>query len=219
VQRAKSEEILFWQDPMPEVRLKTQEGHQLRYHVGLIMSQLISRSVGNSGGRILPPNEQGGDEGGGGGEKVFFDDGQVRVTESLVTIGHPWNKAFAVREISSVTYGKNRSNDLGASILRSVGWLALGFGLLMGLAGFWSGMVFGLFMGLGLLFGSHKKDVPYSVTLSTGGFWETEYLSSKSLAWCEAVASAVQQAIAYKPEPPSNDGGQFIPAPQSRLRN
>ena len=172
---------------MPEVRLKTQEGHQLRYHVGLRMSQLINRSVGNSGGRILPPNEQGGDEGGGGGEKVFFDDGQVRVTESLVTIGHPWNKAFAVREISSVTYGKNNSNDLGASILRSVGWLALGFGLLVGVAGFWPGMVFGLFMGVGLLFGGHKKDAPYSVTLSTGGFWETEYLSSKSLAWCEAI--------------------------------
>jgi len=183
------------------------------------MSRLISRSVGSSGGRILPPNEQGGDEGGGGGEKVFFDDGQVRVTESLVTIGHPWNKAFAVREITSVTYGKNRSNDLGASILRTVGWLALGFGLLMGLAGFWPGMVFGLFMGVGLLFGGHKKDAAYSVTLSTGGFWETEYLSSKSLAWCEAVAAAVQQAIAYKPEPPSNDGGQFIPAPQSMLRN
>ena len=185
------------------------------------MSRLISRSVGSSGGRTVPPKDQGGDgEGGvGGGEMVFFDDGQVRVTESLVTIGHPWNKAFAVREISSVTYGKNKSNDLGASILRTVGWLALGFGLLVGLAGFWPGMVFGLCVGVSLLIGSRSKDAPYSVTLSTGGFWETEYLSSKSLAWCEAVASAVQQAIAYKPEPPSNDGGQFIPAPQSRLRN
>jgi len=37
--------------------------------------------------------------------------------------------------------------------------------------------------------------------------------------WCEVAGSAVQQAIAYKPEPPSNDGGQYIPAPQSRLRN
>ena len=219
MQKPKPEEILFWQDPVPEVWLKTREGHQLRYSVGLRMSRLISRSVGSSGGRILPPNEQGGNEGGGGGGKVFFDDGQVRVTESLVTIGHPWNKAFAVREITSVTYGENKSNDLGASILRSVGWLALGLGLLMGLGGFWPGMVFGLFMGVGLLFGGHKKDAPYSVTLSTGGFWETEYLSSKSLAWCEAVASAVRQAIAYKPEPPSNDGGQFIPAPQGRLRN
>jgi hypothetical protein len=183
------------------------------------MSRLISRSVGSSGGRTLPPEGQGGDEGSGGGEKVFFDDGQVRVTESLVTIGHPWNKAFAVREITSVTYGKNKSNDLGASLLRSVGWLALGFGLLMGLASFWSGMVFGLFVGVGLLFGSHKKDAPYSVTLSTRGFWETEYLSSKSLVWCETFASAVQQAITYKPEPHSNDGGQFIPGPQSRLGN
>jgi hypothetical protein len=204
---------------VPEVWLKTREGHQLRYSVGLSMSRLISRSVGNSGGRTVPPKELGGDEGGGGGEKVFFDDGQVRVTESLVTIGHPWNKAFAVREISSVTYGKNRSNDLGTSILRSVGWLALGFGLLVGVAGFWPGMVFGLCVGVSLLIGSRSKDAPYSVTLSTGGFWETEYLSSKSLEWCEAVASAVQQAIAYKPEPPSNDGGQFIPTPQSRLRN
>ena len=173
------------------------------------MSRLISRSVGSSGGRTPPPMEQGGDD--GGGEKVFFDDGQVKVTESLVTIGAPWNKAFAVREITSVTYGKNRSNDLGASILRSVGWLALGFGLLVGLAGFWPGMVFGLFVAVGLLFGSRMKDAPYSVTLCTGGFWETEYLSSKSLEWCEAVASAVQQAIAYKPEPPSNDGGNSFP--------
>lgn len=155
----------------------------------------------------------------GGGEKIFFDDGQVKVTESLVTIGAPWNKAFAVREISSVTYGKNKSNDLGASILRSVGWLALGFGFLMGLAGLWAGLVFGLFVGVGLLFGSRTKSGGYSVTLSTGGFWETEYLSSQSLEWCEAVASGIQEAIAYKPEPPENDGGQFIPAPQSKLRN
>jgi len=183
------------------------------------MSQLINRSVGGSGGRTLPPKELGGDEGCGGGEKVFFDDGQVRVTESLVTIGHPWNKAFAVREITSVTYGKNRSNDLGGSLLRTVGWLALGFGLLMGLGGFIPGLVFGLFVGVGLLFGSRLKNAAYSVTLSTGGFWQTEYLSSKSLEWCEAVALAVQQAIAYKPKPLSNDGGQFIPAPQSRLRN
>ena len=185
---------------------------------GMQKTKLVSRSGGGlGGGRVPAPGDGGG--GGGGGEKVFFDDGQVRVTESLVTIGHPWNKAFAVREITSVTHGKNKSNDLGASILRSVGWLALGLGLLVGLAGFWPGLVFGLFMGVSLLIGSRKKEAPYSVTLSTGGFWETEYLSSKSLEWCEAVASAVQQAIAYKPEPPSNDGGQFIPGPQSRLRN
>ena len=43
-------------------------------------------------------------------------------------------------------------------------------------------------MGLGLSdsVAVSKKDAPYSVTLSTGGFWETEYLSSKSLGWCEA---------------------------------
>ena len=181
-------------------------------------TELVSRSCdGLGGGRVSEAGDEGGD--GSGGEKVFFDDGQVRVTESLVMIGHPWNKAFAVREISSVTYGKNKSNDLGASLLRTVGWLALGFGLLMGLGGFIPGLVFGLFVGVGLLFGSRLKNAAYSVSLSTGGFWQTEYLSSKSLKWCELVALAVHQAIAYKPEPPSNDGGQFIPAPQSRLRN
>jgi F0F1-type ATP synthase membrane subunit c/vacuolar-type H+-ATPase subunit K len=178
----------------------------------------MSRSGGGLGGSRIP--EVGDGEGGGsGGEKVFFDDGQVRVMESLVTIGHPWNKAFAVREITSVTYGKNRSNDLGASLLRTVGWLALGLGILVGLAGVWPGQVFGLCVGVSLLIGSRKKDAPYSVNICTGGFWETEYLSSKSLHWCEAVALAVHEAIAYKPELPSNDGGQFIPAPQSRLRN
>jgi len=185
---------------------------------GMQRTKHVSRSGGGlGGGRISDPGD--GRGGGGGGEKVFFDDGQVRVTESLVTIGHPWNKAFAVREITSVTYGKNKSNDLGASLLRTVGWLALGLGLLVGLAGFWPGLVLGLFMGVSLLIGSRKKEAPYSVTLSTGGFWETEYLSSKSLEWCEAVASAVQQAMSYKPEPPSRDGEQFIPGPQRRLRN
>ena len=181
-------------------------------------TELVSRSGGGlGGGRVPEAGDEGGD--GSGREKVFFDDGQVRVTESLVTIGAPWNKAFAVREIASVTFGKNRSNELGVSISRSVGWLSLGLGLLVGVAGFWPGLVFGLFVGVGLLFGSHLKNADYSVTLSTSGFWQTEYLSSKSLKWCEAVALAVQQAIAYKPEPPSNDGGQFIPAPQNRLRN
>ena len=185
---------------------------------GMQKTKLVSRSGGGlGGGRVPDPGDGGGR--GSVGEKVFFDDGQVRVTESLVTIGQPWNKAFAVREITSVTYGKNKSNDLGISILRGVGWLGLGLGLLVGLAGFWPGLVFGLFMGVSLLIGSRKKEAPYSVTLSTGGFWETEYLSSKSLEWCEVVASAVQQAIAYKPEPPSHDGGQFIPGPQRRLRN
>ena len=141
-------------------------------------TDIVSRSSGGLGGSRVP---EAGDGGGGGskGEKVFFDDGQVRVTESLVTIGHPWNKAFAVREITSVTYGKNRSSDLGGALLRTAGWLALGFGLLMGLGGFIPGLVFGLFVGVGLLFGSRLKNADYSVSLSTGGFWETEYLSSK----------------------------------------
>ena len=182
------------------------------------MSRLISRSVGGWEEITLPPKGYGDGEG-SRGERIFFDDGQVKVTESLVTIGHPWNKAFAVREITSVTYGKNQSTDLGLSILGSVGKLALLLGLLLGLSGVWSGMAFGVCVGASLLIGSRKKDALYCVSLCSGGFWETEYLSSKSLQWCEALALAVHEAIAYKPELPSNDGRQFIPTPQSRLRN
>ena len=171
---------------------------------------------------IEPPSLEFGGGGGGDGEKgpkVFFDDGQVRVTEHLVTIGPPWNKAFAVSEIRSVTHGANKENSIFRGPMRTLGWLFIALGILSGVAGVWVGVAFCLFMGVGLIFPNFKKEIPYSVNICTGGFWETEYLSSKSLAWCEAVAAAVQQAIAYKPEPPSNDGGQFIPGPQSRLRN
>ena len=178
--------------------------------------------TGGPGDWEPPRLEFGGGGGGGDGEKgpkVFFDDGQVRVTEHLVTIGPPWNKAFAVSEIRSVTHGANKENSIFRGPMRSLGWLFIALGILSGVAGVWMGVGFCLLMGIGLIFPNFKHEIPYSVNICTGGFWETEYLSSKSLEWCEAVASAVQHAIAYKPEPPSNDGGQFIPAPLSRLRN
>ena len=180
----------------------------------------MSQGVVEDGGmkRTKLGSRSGGDLG-GGGERIFFDDGQVRVTEHLVTIGPPWNKAFAVSEIRSVTHGANKENSIFRGPMRSLGWLFIALGILSGVAGVWMGVAFCLFMGIGLIFPNFKQEIPYSVNICTGGFWETEYLSSKSLAWCEAVAAAVQQAIAYKPEPPTNDGGQFIPSPQSRLRN
>jgi len=178
--------------------------------------------TGGPGGIEPPSLDFGGGDGRGDGEKgpkVFFDDGQVRVTEHLVTIGPPWNKAFAVSEIRSVTHGANKGNSIFRGPMRALGWLLIALGVLSGVAGVWVGVGFCLFMGVGLIFPNLKQDAPYSVNICTGGFWETEYLSSKSLEWCEAVASAVQQAMSHKPEPPSHDGGQFIPGPQSRLRN
>ena len=88
------------------------------------VTKRFSRSGGGLGGGWVP--RTGEDGGGGGGEKILFDDGQVKVTESLVTIGAPWNKAFAVREITSVIFGKNRSNELGVSISRTANALFQG---------------------------------------------------------------------------------------------
>ena len=177
--------------------------------------------TGGPGGVEPPRLEMGGGGGGGGGEegaKVFFDDGQVRVTEFLVTIGPPWNKAFAVAEIRSVHCGENEGNKLQKSILRSFAWLFLAGGALLGVSGWWVGAIFGGITGLSLLLTQPSKEGPYGVTISMGGFWESEYLSCKSLEWAEAVAQAVQEAMAYRPGP-ARPGGEYIFPKPDQLRN
>lgn len=173
------------------------------------------RNSGIGGGRI-PPAPQYGDGGGGGGEeKVFFDDGQVKVTESLVTIGPPWNKTFAVSQIRGVTYGKNRSTELTDSLMRLIGMILIFAGVLSLSAGFTAGFFAGVFTGIGVLWGKSKADAPYSVNLDFGGALATEYLSTKSEAWAEALANAIQEAMRQS----RDSGGEgFVPGPD-RLRN
>ena len=173
------------------------------------------RNSGIGGGRIPPASQYGGGGGGGEGEKVFFDDGQVKVTESLVTIGPPWNKAFAVSQIRGVTYGKNKSTELMDSLMRLIGVVLIFAGVLSLAAGFLAGFFAGAFTGIGVLWGKKKADAPYSVNLDFGGVLATEYLSTKSEAWAEALANAIQEAM--------RQGGQsdregFIPG-QDRLKN
>jgi hypothetical protein len=180
--------------------------------------------TGGPGGFEPPRIDLGGGGGGGGGgedgPKVFFDDGQVRVTENLVTIGPPWNKAFAVSEIRSVRCGENEANKLQKSLLQSLGWLFLGGGALLGAVGIWVGMVFCGITGLSLLLSKPEKDGPYGVTISMGGFWESEYLGTANLEWADAVAQAIQEAINYSRSPRSGgSGGEFIYLDQDRLRN
>ena len=131
------------------------------------MSRLMSRSLGNSGGRT-PPSQKLGGGGGDEGEKVFFDDGQVKVTESLVTIGPPWNKAFAVSQIRGVTYGKNCSHELTNSFLGLIGMVLILAGILSLAAGFTAGFFAGVFTGIGVLWGKSQPDAPFSVSLD---FW------------------------------------------------
>jgi Family of unknown function (DUF6232) len=174
----------------------------------------MSRSVGSSGGVRPPPEGQGGD-GGGEGEKVFFDDGQVKVTDSLVTIGHPWNKAFAVSQIRGVTYGKNKSTELADSLMRLFGTVLILAGVLSLAAGFLAGFFAGTFTGIGVIWGRAKEDAPFSVNLDFGGVLSTEYLSTKSEAWAEALANAIREAMRQS----RDSGGEgFIPG-QDRLRN
>ena len=179
---------------------------------------------GGPGGFEPPRLDFGGGGGGGGdgenGPKVFFDDGQVRVTENLVTIGPPWNKAFAVSEIRSVRCGENEGNKLQKSLLQSLGWLFLGGAALLGATGIWVGTVFCGITGLSLLLTRPEKDGPYGVMISMGGFWESEYLSTANLEWAGAVAQAIQEAMNYSRQPRSGGGGgDFIFPNQEQLRN
>jgi len=178
--------------------------------------------TGGPGGFEPPRLEYGGGDGGSGddGPKVFFDDGQVRVTEHLVTIGPPWNKAFAVSEIRSVRTGENEGNKLQKSFLQSIGWLFLGGGALMGVLGFWIGTVFCGITGLSLISTQPAKDGPYGVTISMGGFWESEYLSTANQDWAAAVGTAIQEAMNFsRRSRSSGSGGEFIYMDQDRMRN
>ena len=168
------------------------------------------RNSGIGGGRIPPIPEEGGGGGGGEGEKVFFDDGQVKVTESLVTIGPPWNKAFAVSQIRGVTCGKNRSHELTNAVLQLIGMVMILGGVLALAAGFLAGFFAGVFTGIGVLWGKSKPDAPYSVNLDFGGTWATEILSTKSRGWAEALANSIQEAMRHGDEP---SGEGFIPGP------
>ena len=166
----------------------------------------VSNRSGIGGGRLPPVPSYG--DGGSGGERVFFDDGQVKVTESLVTIGPPWNKAFAVAQIRGVTYGKNRSTELLNSILKLVGMVLILAGILSLAAGFTVGFVAGVFTGIGVIWGREKPGTPYCVALDFGDVWATEYLSTRSEAWAEAVAGAIAEAMGHRDE-----GRGFIPGP------
>ena len=169
----------------------------------------MSRSLGNSGGRT-PPSQKLGGGGGDEGEKVFFDDGQVKVTESLVTIGPPWNKAFAVSQIRGVTYGKNCSHELTNSFLGLIGMVLILAGILSLAAGFTAGFFAGVFTGIGVLWGKSQPDAPFSVSLDFGGTWATEVLSTRNRAWAEALAGAIQEAMRQGRD---IDGEGFIPGP------
>ena len=177
----------------------------------MTIQRVSSRAGGVGGGRLPPVPSYGG--GGDGQERVFFDDGQVRVTDSLVTIGPPWNKAFAVSQICGVEHGKNRSTELTNSILKLVGMILIFAGILSLAAGFTVGFVAGVLTGIGVIWNREKPDAAYCVTLDFGDVWAKEYLSTRSEAWAEAVAGAVAEAMRYR-----HEGPDFIPGP-GKTRN
>lgn len=176
--------------------------------------QRVSNRSWIGGGRLPPVLPHGGG-GGGEGERVFFDDGQVKVTESLVTIGPPWNKAFAVAQICGVTHGKNRSTELSNSIFKLVGTVLIFAGVLSLAAGFTVGFFAGVLTGIGVIWAREKPDAPYCVTLDFGDVWAKEYLSTANEAWAEALANAIQEAMRQGRD---LGGDGFIPG-QGRLRN
>lgn len=175
--------------------------------------QRVSNRSGIGGGRFPPVPPDGGG-GGGEGEKVFFDDGQVKVTESVIVIGPPWNKVFAVLQIRGVTHGKNRSTELSNLIGKLVGLALILAGVLSLAAGFTVGFFAGVLTGIGVIWGREKPEAPYCVTLDFGTVWAKEYLSTANEAWAEAVATAVAEAMRFRPE----EGSGFISG-QDFLKN
>lgn len=169
--------------------------------------QRISRRSGIGGGP-LPPVPAFGGGGGGGEERVFFDDGQVKVTESLVSIGPPWHKTFTVSQICGVTYRKNRSTQLSNSLLKLIGMVLISAGVVSLAGGFTMGFFAGVLTGVGVLWGRKQPDAPYCVTLDFGDIWAKEYLSTANEAWAETLAMAVAEAMRYRKEGPG-----FIPGP------
>jgi len=188
------------------------EGQKRTGVCSMTIQRVSSRAGGVGGGRVPPALGYGGD---GGGEKAFFDDGQVKVTESLVTIGPPWNKAFSVSQIRGVTYGKNKSTELTDSLMRLIGMILIFAGVLSLAAGFTVGFFAGVLTGIGVIWGRAKEDAPFSVNLDFGGVLSTEYLSTKSEAWAEALANAIREAMRQSRD---SGGESFIPG-QDRLRN
>ena len=90
----------------------------------------------------------------------------------------------------------------------------------MGVLGFWIGTVFCGITGLSLIFTQPAKDGPYGVTISMGGFWESEYLSTANQDWAAAVGSAIQEAMNFsRRSRSSGSGGEFIYMDQDRMRN
>ena len=81
-------------------------------------------------------------------------------------------------------------------------------------AGAFAGSVAGSFAFAGSVAGS------FGVTISMGGFWESEYLSTANPDWAAAVGSAIQEAMNYSRQPRSGgSGGEFIYMDQDRMRN
>ena len=82
-------------------------------------------------------------------------------------------------------------------------------------AGFTAGFFAGVFTGIGVLWGKAQPDAPFSVSLDFGGTWATEVLSTRNMAWAEALAGAIRKAMRQGRD---IGGEEFIPG-QDRLRN
>lgn len=175
----------------------------------------VSSRPGGIGDGRFPPMFPGGGGGGGEGETVFFDDGQVKVTASLVTIGPPWNKVFAISEIRAVGHGVNRSTQLAEAVSRLAGLVLIFTGVISLVAGFWVGFVAGVLTGVGAIWFRVRPDAPFCVTLDFGDGGAKEYLSTGNEAWAEGVAAAVAAAMRVRRQTP---GTGFFPDPQD-LKN
>lgn len=139
-----------------------------------------------------PPGENGGN---GGNDdpsgKTFFDDGTVKVTDKLLSIGDPWNKAFAIRAIESVhllhnsVHSRRPNKQVAKALLCIASFFAL--------SGLWAGFALCVGAGVYMLATTEKPDLPFSVVLNFGP--EVEHLLTSDKVWAKKLKEALLRAM------------------------
>jgi hypothetical protein len=125
-----------------------------------------------------------------GGENVLFDDGQIRVTPTLIRIGE--RKRIVVSQIREFQWGLLKENRLGWLICKLILILLIAGVLFFGLLEMWIYVTFSMIGVLESVWWMWKW--PYSVSIRTSGLFG-EYIEFSDQTSINACGKAIEAAI------------------------